>query len=98
VDKIAGEKFKQDRRPALNYREMNIPVGARLQYFKDDDMVEVEVCGDKKVLYKGMETSLTAVTKELLGLDYAVQPTKHWTYNGKNLQDIYNETYSSRDE
>jgi hypothetical protein len=95
VDKIAGENFKRKIRPPLNYREMNIPVGSKLRYLKDDDKtVEVEVCGDKKVLYNGLETSLTAITKELLGLDYAVQPTRYWSYNGRNLQEIYDETYS----
>ncbi len=69
-------------------------MGAMLQYTKDDELVEVEVCGDRKIKYNGDETSLTAVTQELLGLDYAVQPTKYWTYLGKNLQDIYNEIYS----
>jgi hypothetical protein len=41
-----------------------------------------------------LQNGLTAVTKELLDLDYAVQPTRYWNYGGKNLSDIYNETYS----
>jgi hypothetical protein len=85
VNKIAGEKLKKDKRPALNYREMNIPTGAKLVYLKDDHAVEVEVCGDRKVRYKGTETSLTAVTKELLELDCSVQATPYWTYNGKKI-------------
>lgn len=93
TDKQARTKLKITRRPPLNFKEMDIPMGAKLQYAKDEEIIEVEVCGERKVLYKGDETSLTAVTRELLGLDYAVQPTKYWTYNGKNLQDIYNEIY-----
>lgn len=93
ADKQARTKLKINRRPPLNFREMEIPMGAKLEYTKDDEIVEVEVCADRKVLYNGAETSLTALTQELLGLDYAVQPTKYWTYNGKNLQDIYNEIY-----
>jgi hypothetical protein len=90
-DKIAEENFRS-KRPQSNFQEMNIPKGAKLVYIKDNT-IEVEVCGDKKVLYKGEETSLSAVTKGLLSLDYGVQPLRYWTYNGKNLLDIYNETY-----
>ena len=82
VDKAAGENFKRKTRPPLNFRDMGIPIGAKLVFLKDDKSVEVEICSDRKVLYKGVETSLTAVTKELLELDYAVQPTRYWTYNG----------------
>jgi hypothetical protein len=92
VDKAAGKKMKINRRPPLNYKDMQIPVGAKLLFSKDDRQVEVEVSGDKKVLYKGVITSLTAVTRELLELSHDVQPTPYWTYNGRNLKDIYNET------
>jgi len=94
IDKVASEKFKRKMRPPLNFQEMNIPVGAKLVFMKEDNPVEVEVCGDRKILYNGMETSLSAVTKELLDLDYYVPPTRYWIYNGKSLHDIYNETYS----
>jgi hypothetical protein len=96
-DKTAEENFERfeklrQKRPPLNFNEMKIPVGAKLVYTKDNT-IEVEVCGDKKVLYKGEETSLSPITKDLLGVDRGVQPTGYWTYNGKNLLDIYNETY-----
>jgi hypothetical protein len=94
IDKVASENFKRKMRPPLNFREMNIPLGSKLVFIKDENSVEVEVCGDRKILYQGIETSLTAATKELLDLDYAVQPTRYWVYNGRNLGDIYNETYS----
>jgi hypothetical protein len=29
----------------------------------------------------------------LLSLDYSVQPGPYWTFNGRSLRDIYNETY-----
>jgi hypothetical protein len=94
IDKVASENFKRKMRPPLNFKDMNIPTGAKLVFVKDENAVEVEVFGDRKILYNGNETSLTAVTKELLGLDYAVQPTRYWVYAGRNLQEIYNETYS----
>lgn len=98
ADKESGEKLKRKSRPPLNFLEMGIPMGAKLQYARNDADAEVEVCASRKVLYNGEERSLTSVTQELLGLEYSVQPTQYWTYNGKNLSDIYNETYTTDDE
>ncbi|ADQ80093.1 hypothetical protein Palpr_1954 [Paludibacter propionicigenes WB4] len=98
VDKAAGKKMKITRRPPLNYIEMGIPLGARLEFNRDDETYIVEVCDAKKISYCGVKKSLTAITKELLGIEHALQPTSYWTYNGKNLMDIYNETYVSSEE
>lgn len=92
-DKVASEKIKSTRRPPLNYKEMGIEVGSKLQFIKDP-LIEVVISGDKRVTYKGEEQSLTAVTKQLLGITHALQPTAYWTFDGKNLRDIYDETYS----
>ncbi|WP_236684952.1 GIY-YIG nuclease family protein [Sanguibacteroides justesenii] len=92
-DKVAGEKIKSARRPPMNYREMGISIGAKLTFVKDSS-VQVTISGDKKVSYSGEELSLTAVTKKLLGITHALQPTAYWTYEGKNLRDIYDGTYS----
>jgi len=98
VDLAAGEKMKKSRRPNLNFKEMNIPIGSKLKYAKDDQDIEVEVCSEKKVIYNGKITSLTAVTRELMQIGHDVQPTPYWMYEGKNLMDIYNETYVSSEE
>ena len=92
-DKVAGEKIKSTRRPPMNYREMGINVGSKLVFVKDPS-IQVIISGDKKVSYNGEELSLTAVTKKLLGITHALQPTAYWEYEGKNLLDIYDETYS----
>lgn len=92
-DRIASEKIESARRPPMNYREMGINTGAKLTFVKDSS-VQVTVSGDKKVSYNGEEFSLTAVTKNLLGITYALQPTAYWEYEGNNLRDIYDETYS----
>ena len=92
-DKVAGEKIKSSRRPPMNYREMGLHTGIKLTFVKDSS-VQVTISGDKKVLYNGEEFSLTAVTKRLLGMTRALQPTAYWEYEGKNLRDIYDETYS----
>jgi len=98
VDKAAGKKMKISRRPPLNFYEMGLVFGSKLEYNRDGETHIVEVCNAKKVSYFGEETSLTAITQKFLGLDYAVQPTSYWTFNGKNLLDIYNEIYVNSEE
>lgn len=87
----AGERLKS-RRPNLNFEEIGIPMGAILQ--STHDATEVMVVAPKRVSVGGVETSLTNVTRQVLGLDYSVAPSPHWLYEGRLLSDIYNETYS----
>ena len=95
-DKVASEKFKYTRRPPMNYREMGIELNSLLTFVKDPT-IQVIVVGDRKVSLDGEESSLTAVTKKLLGISYELQPTSYWEYEGKNLRDIYDETYTIED-
>jgi hypothetical protein len=90
VDTEAGEQLRK-RRPTLNFEEMRIPVGAELVSIYDDSVATV--LGPRKVIYQGEPTSLTAATKFVLQVEYAVNPGPHWTYNGKTISEIYNETY-----
>lgn len=71
----------------MNFAEMEIPIGSLLTY-KDGTTI-VEVTSDKKVNYSGQEMTLTAATRALMGIDYSVQPSPHWTYEGRLLKDIY---------
>lgn len=96
ADDIASKTKATKHRPALNYSQMGIPKGSVLTY-DADPTITVTVVGDKKVEYLGEETSLTAVTTKLLNSKYAVQPTPKWSYNGTNLQDIYEATYPIED-
>lgn len=80
------------RRPPLDYHRMGIAEGEVLTY-DFDPSVTVTVAGDKKVIYDGKETSLTAATKQILGVTRELQPTGYWSYRGKNLKDIYEETF-----
>jgi len=94
-ERDAGEKLEKQRRPPLNFKDMGILIGSRLKFTEDDS--EVEVVGDKKVKYLGETYSLTSLTKKLLKLEYAVQPTGYWLFNGKNLKEKYEETYVIND-
>lgn len=91
-DKVAIDKSKSTRRPPLNYREMGIPVGAKL-FFANDQSISAIVCGDRRIMFQEVECSLTHATKQILGITHHVPPTPYWIYDNRNLQDIYNETY-----
>ena len=90
VDEEAARQYR-NRRPNLNFEEMGIPVGSMLTFTRTN--APAEVIGPKKVRVNGQEMSLSAATKELLGLDYPVAPGPYWAFQGKPLQEIYNETY-----
>ncbi|NQY98781.1 MAG: GIY-YIG nuclease family protein [Henriciella sp.] len=90
-DAAAGQQYSSKRRPSLNFEEMGIPIGAELYSTADDTVVTV--CEPKKVLMNGDAISLTAATRTVLGIEYSVAPTGYWTYNGKSLNTIYDETY-----
>jgi hypothetical protein len=79
------------RRPRFNFEDMGIPVGAVLKSTRDES--SVVVVDDRQVRLGDEVLSLSAVTKTILQLDYYVAPGPYWTYNGKLLRDIYNETY-----
>ncbi|XOV73944.1 MAG: hypothetical protein ACFHW5_17895 [Verrucomicrobiota bacterium] len=83
---------KLQRRPNMNYSEMGIPVGSILHFTQGDETVEV--VSDRKVRFRGEETSITAATRKLItdGL-YSVAPAPYWTFNGNTLRGIYNSTY-----
>ena len=95
-DKSATEKINSSRRPPLNYFDMGMKKGDILTFTKDPE-IEVSIIDEKKIMYKGETYSLTGITKKLLNLSHAIQPTGYWTYEGKNLRDIYDETYTLED-
>jgi hypothetical protein len=81
-------------RPRLNFGEMGIPPNSRLRWEDDHEQVEATVLNDRRVNFNGAEMSLTAATERVLG--YRDHPCARWTYNGRRLSDIYDETYGPR--
>ena len=93
---LEAVKQAKKKRPNINYFEMGLEKGT-LMTFANDSEITVTIASEKKVIYNEEEMSLTRVTKELLELDYAVQPTKYWLVDGKNLRDIWRKTYVDGD-
>jgi hypothetical protein len=92
ADEMEAARQYKARRPNMNFKEMGIPTGATLR-FRDGDAV-VTVTGDRKVSLDGEETSLTAATRQLLGITHSVQPSPYWSFENKSLSAIYEETYA----
>lgn len=90
----AAEQYSK-RRPNLNFEEMGIPVGSQLVCTQNE--ATVTVVGPKKVKLDDEELSLTAATRQVLQLEYSVAPGPYWTFNGKSIREIYNETYTDVD-
>ena len=77
------------KRPAVNFLQCGIPIGAEL-VFVDDPSIKVVVDSERKVLYQGEITSLSAIAKDIKG--YSVSGPAVFTYNGKLVCDIAEET------
>ena len=95
AEKEASEHYKK-KRPPLNFTQMGIPIGAKLVFSYDEIAAEIYVSSDRKVKIADSdeEKFLSQVTREILELDYNVNPTRYWNYEGKSLNAYYNETYT----
>jgi hypothetical protein len=81
------------RRPNLDFHEMGIPVGSVLHCTNGID--SVEVTGNRKVKFQGTDNEiyLTAATRIAMKFEHDVAPGAFWSYLGKSIRDIYEETY-----
>jgi len=82
------------KRPKFNFVEMDIPIGSKIVFYDPDNPVEAEVIAERRVKYNGIEYSLTALSSELLNVNYNVRPMHYWKFNNKLLTEIYNEIYN----
>lgn len=85
-EETAAEVAKESKRGPFRFSAYDIPVGAKLRYVNDKN-VEVTVMDDRHVSYKGVTTSVSAVAQELLDVDYTVQGTIYFEYEGERLTD-----------
>ena len=93
VDEDASEASRKlkARRPVQNFIEMGMSVGDILQFTKGDHTCKI--LSGRRVEFEDEECSLTALTQKLLDIDRPLQPSPYWTFEGKKLSDIYEETY-----
>lgn len=80
------------QRPAINFQKCGIPVGAELVLIDDDSVRATVVDAEKnKVEYNGETTSLSPLAEKLRNVS-AIQGASVFTYNGKKITDIAEET------
>lgn len=86
ADKQSSQALKRSMRPPMNFHELGIADGSVL--VSKDGSFQCTVVGEKKVDFNGEVSSLTGATRKMLGLpdDYPLQPSPHWTFNGKTVQ------------
>lgn len=92
IEVEAGKAYAR-KRPRLNFVEMGIPLGSTLIFHATGEVAIVKSA--RTVIFREEETSLTNATK--IAADdrfiYSVAPGPYWTFEGKKLKDIYDETY-----
>lgn len=90
-DSVLAAQQVKAKRPNMNFIEMGIPQGSTLRSVKGDFICTV--MSPKTVWFEGDEMSLTPATKLMFGINHSIQPSPHWTFEGRTLKEIYDETY-----
>ena len=91
--KASSEKLKRSRRPSLNYLEMGIPIGSTILY-QGDGETTCTVADGRSVNFQGRTLSISKLTAELRQApDRPIRGPAHWSFNGRLLDDLYEETY-----
>ena len=88
----SAEKFKKKRRPTINYFEMGLKEGDILKFGRNEEFCTV--LSGREVTYIGESWFLSNLTNKLLDRTGPMDGSPYWYFNGKNLKDLYNETYS----
>ena len=93
-DREAVKRYKR-KGPNLNFHAMGMLDGTVLVSTKTGE--KAVVVGERKVSFRDEEMSATMATRLALGLDskYPIGPGLYWTYEGRLLKEIYDETYGS---
>lgn len=96
-DEIEAGKVYSRKRPKLNFIEMGLPVGSELVAKNGGEIATV--VSQRSIKFRDAETSLTNATRITLGLEanYNIAPGPYWTFNGRTVSEIYNDTYQKID-
>lgn len=89
-EKKAQEIDRESRRKPFQFSFCNIGIGEKVEYKKDANIV-AEVVDDRHVLYDGKKMTLTALAKQLSGIDNPIAGTLYFKYKGKVLSKLREE-------
>ena len=87
---VAEEIEKSTRGEFFSFEKCHIPKDAVLEYAKDSS-ITCTVVDDRRIKYNGEIMYMTTLAKILTGEKHGVAGPRFFKYNGKNLQDYYNE-------
>lgn len=87
--KKAKEPAQKIKKPPVDFEKCSIPIGAKL-IFVEDESVIATVHDNRKVEYNNEITSLSAIAKSIKG--YPCAGPSYFTYNGKLVADVADET------
>lgn len=87
---VAEEIEKTSRGEFFSFEKCHIPKGAVLEYVKDSS-ITCTVVDDRKIEYHGEVMYMTTLAKILTGKKTGIAGPIFFKYNGKNLQEYYNE-------
>lgn len=92
VQNVINAEEAKRKAPNMDFLAIGLQIGDVLR-FKNDLDVTCTIVSHNRVDYKDRHgVSLSAITKELLGLSYIVQPSPYWqTEDGRLLINIYKE-------
>ena len=90
VQNVINADEERRKSPNMDFLAMGLQVGSML-HFKNTSDITCTIASRNRVDYQDRHcVSLSAITKELLGLSYIVQPSPYWqTEDGRLLIDIY---------
>lgn len=79
----------RERRSMFNFEMVDIPIGSKITYIHDENQIATVVNsrGQKTIEFDGELTSPTAAAKKLLGVEWALQGTLYWKYEGETLDE-----------
>ncbi len=78
------KKAKEDRQTNFKFSECNIPIGAKINYYKNKN-IKLEVVDDKHVEYNGEVMSLSKAAQLITKKKYSLQGPRYFEYKGKLL-------------
>ena len=87
----SGEYYKRKRRPTFNFLMMGLKEGDVLNFNRNDETCTV--LNGRQVSYQGEAWFLSNLTNKLLNRTGPMHGAPYWSFDGRNLNDIYNETY-----
>lgn len=91
-----GAFTRNQHRPTFDFFTMGIPKGETITFINGN--LTATVATNRKVDYQGRLDFLQPITRELLGkTHFPGTPLSYWTWQGLNLQDIYEKTFPKQE-